>query len=60
MKGYKHIGEFKVLADKVSEILDTGNEEELMEHLQALLDYNERNRDAIISECKEIDGKEKE
>ena len=27
-----------------------------MEHIQALLDYNERNRDAIISECKEIDG----
>lgn len=59
MKGYKHIGEFKVLAEKVSEILDEGNEDALMEHLQALLDYNEKNRDAIIAECKEIDGKEK-
>ena len=28
-----------------------------MEHIQTLLDYNEKNRDAIISECKEIDGK---
>ena len=58
MKGYKHIDKFKVLAEKVSEILNTGNKEELMEHLRALLDYNERNREAIISECKEIDGME--
>ena len=57
MTGYKHIGEFKVLAEKVSEILDEGNEDALMEHLQALLEYNEKNREAIISECKEIDGK---
>ena len=58
MTGYKHIGEFKVLAEKVSEILDEGNEDALMEHLQALLDYNEKNRDAIIAECKKIDGME--
>lgn len=57
MKGYKHIGEFKALAEKVSEILDGGNEGDLMEHIQTLLDYNEKNREAIISECKEIDGK---
>jgi DNA-binding SARP family transcriptional activator len=58
MKGYKHIGEFKVLAEKVSEILDGGNLEDLEEHLKTLLEYNEKNREAIISECKEIDGKE--
>ena len=57
MKSYKHIGEFKALAEKVSEILDEGNEDALMEHLQALLEYNEKNWEAIISECKEIDGK---
>lgn len=55
---HKHIHEFKELAQRVSEILDSGNEDALLEHLQALLDYNEKNRDAIIAECKEIDGKE--
>lgn len=58
MTDYKHIQEFRKLAEKVSEILDQGDEEKLLEHIQILLDYNENNREAIVAECRDIDSKE--
>lgn len=58
MTDYKHIQEFRKLAEKVSEILDQGDEEKLLEHIQILLDYNENNREAIVAVCRDIDSKE--
>jgi hypothetical protein len=60
MSKYKHVEEFRKLAEKVSEILDQGDEEKLLEHIQILLDYNENNREAITAECRDIDSKKKE
>ena len=60
MSKYKHVEEFRKLAEKVSEILDQGDEEKLLEHIQILLDYNENNREAITAECRDIDNKKTE
>jgi len=58
MTDYKHIRDFKNLADKVNETLDKGENGDLLAIVQELLDYNENNREAIIAECRDIDSKE--
>ena len=58
MTDYKRIRGFKNLADKVNETLDKGENGDLLAIVQELLDYNEKNREAIIAECRDIDSKE--